>query len=212
MGWQWKVEFNGRTVRSSFQHRLGFLGNDTCWHREVKPTLTVTWCWIGSRYMTNVSTVLQSRSLSPAVGPDRSILCLTCLVYIHLTCSGLWWSVTTLQQLVNTKPKPFATRWFSPSSPGSNILLSSVLFTLLSCLSSLLRRRAQTQQLVVGGAWLRWSSSGRRFPQRALHSYWCNWPELLSHPAAPVSINSQFKAADGSSSSPGSEDESASPP
>lgn len=148
MGWQWKVEFNGRTVRSSVQHRLVFLGNDTCWHREVKPTLTVTWCWIGSRYMMNVSTVLQFRSLSPAVGPDRSILCLTCLVYIHQTCSGLWWSVTTLQQLVNTKPKPFATRWFSPSSPGSNILLSSPL-----CPASLLSAPTASPDPAAGCGW-----------------------------------------------------------
>lgn len=69
-----------------------------------------------------VITAFRSRSLGARVGPNRLVLCLTCLVYVPQTRCGLWGSVTTLHQLVNTKPKPFATHCFSPSSPGSNAL------------------------------------------------------------------------------------------
>lgn len=76
------------------------------------------------RIQWRVITALGSCSLGALVGLNRLVLCLACLVYVPSTCCGLWGSVTTLQQLVNTKPKPFATHCFSPSSPGSNVLPS----------------------------------------------------------------------------------------
>lgn len=131
-----------------FQHSLSvhLIGDDT------------RWCWIGCRFFLSfqkvffvripwrVITALRSRSLGALVGLNRLALCLTSLVYVPQNCCGLRGSVTILQQLVNTKPKPFATHCFSPSSPGSIVPPSSLLSSLPS-FPPFAGLRVQPQQL-----------------------------------------------------------------